>query len=121
MILNPLESVVKFAGRYLTAAASLAPARVRRALPSIITGVVLSAGARLSLTSMGAQVFSKRRHNSTMSRILRDRRFKTRELLWSAVESALAELGPKDVRRTERSWSGCLLWTAQPCSVERIP
>lgn len=96
MILNPLESVVKFAGRFLTAAASLAPAHVRRTLPSIITGVVLSAGARLSLTSMGAQVFSKRRHKSTMSRMLRDGRFKTRELLWSAVKSALTELGPKD-------------------------
>lgn len=101
MILTHPKSVVKFTGSYLSFAASFVPARVQRAMRSIIAAIALSAGARLSLTSMGTQVSSARRDKSTVSRMMRDRRFKTRELLWSAVQQCLSELGPKDGKIVE--------------------
>lgn len=96
MILHPLDSVVQFVDRYLSSATLLTPSHIRRALTSIITTIALSAGRRLSLTSMGRQIFSRKRHKSTTSRMMRDPRFKTRELLWSAVKKALRQLKPRD-------------------------
>jgi hypothetical protein len=96
VILHPPGSVVQFVDRYLSSAPILTPSHIRRALTSIITTVALSAGKRLSQTSMGRQIFSRQRHKSTTSRMMRDRRFKTRELLWSAVKKALRELKPRD-------------------------
>lgn len=96
MILQPPNSVVKFARRFLAASSGLAPAHIQRALTSMISCVALSASARLSQTAIAGEVYSDRRHKSTVSRMLRDRRFKTRELLWSAVKRAMRDVTPKD-------------------------
>lgn len=110
MILQLPDSVVKFAGRFLVATGSLAPAHIRRALGPIIAGVAFSASARLSLTAMGGRVYSRRRHKSTMSRMIRDRRFKTRELLWRAVGQAMRDLAPPSEETVE--WQLALDGTA---------
>jgi hypothetical protein len=67
----------------------------------MIAAVALSASARLSLTALGNQIFSKKRHKATMSRRLKDQRFKTREMLWSAVQRALRALAPKEDKPVE--------------------
>jgi len=95
MILHPPRSLVKFAGQFLSWTATFAPRHVQRALPSIIAGIVLSASARRSLTAMGSEVFSARRHKSTLSRMLRDRRFRTRDMLMAASARAMREMSPK--------------------------
>lgn len=101
MILQLPDSVVKFAGRFLSSAPGRLPARLRRALAPIIAGIVLSTGTRRSLTALGGVVFSARRHKSTVSRVLKDRRFKTRELLWKAAERAMRDVAPKDGKAVE--------------------
>lgn len=94
MILQIPDSVVKFAGRFLSSAVDLAPAHIQRALSPMVTGIALSAGARLSLTAMGSQVYPERRHKSTTARAMRDRRFRTRELLWNAIDRGIRDLAP---------------------------
>lgn len=101
MIFQVPDSAVKFAVDFLSGTAELAPPHIRRALAPMIAAVALSASARLSLTAMGNQIFSRKRHKATMSRRLRDRRFKTRELLWSAVQRALRSLAPSEKKSVE--------------------
>jgi hypothetical protein len=61
----------------------------------MIAAVALSASTRLSLTALGNQFPSKKRHKSTISRRMRDRRFKTRELLWDAAKRAMRAVAPE--------------------------
>jgi hypothetical protein len=65
-------------------------------LASFIAGIVLTVSTRRSLTALGGEVFSSRRHKSTVSRMLRDRRFRTRDLLHLASKRAVNHVAPKD-------------------------
>lgn len=95
MILQVPKSAVKFAANFFSGTAKLAPPHIRRALAPMIAAVALSASARVSLASLGNQIFSKKRHKATMSRRVRDKRFKTRELLWTAAKRLMRAAAPK--------------------------
>lgn len=70
MILQVPDSAVKFSALFLSGAVDLAPKHILRALAPMVAAVALSASARLSLTALGNQIFSRKRHKATMSRRL---------------------------------------------------
>ncbi len=89
MILQPTSSVVHFCRSI--AAAVLLGERISRLLPSILTTFVLSKAKRTQ-TELARSVLSMACHKSTMSRIFRDRRFRSRDLYRQALAWAVARL-----------------------------
>jgi len=94
VILQAPSSLVKFFARFVTTDTALVPDHVRRTLVSVVTGIALATDARRSLTSVGNTVQRGSRHKSTVSRMLKDRRFKSREMLWQAVKVAMELAAP---------------------------
>jgi hypothetical protein len=95
MILQAPESLVKFFSHFVPSNPEIVPTHVRKSLLSVVAGIVLATDSRRSLTAVGSTVHRGSRHKSTVSRMLNDRRFKSREILWKAVRRAMALAAPE--------------------------
>ena len=94
MILTPPGSLVKFLRQFVPSDLSLIPEHVLDTLMPVMAGICLTTSTRRSLTAIGGEVYTAQRHKSTVSRMLNDRKFKSRELLWEAVKRAIEMAAP---------------------------
>lgn len=113
MILQAPGSLVNFFQQYVSSGGRNAPVRVLKALRPLMAGLILATGSRRSLTAVGGAVASRKRHKSTISRLLKRRDLRSRDLHWEAVERVLKRLAPKrSARARRRDWLLALDGTA---------
>ena len=113
MILQAPASLVNFFRQCVSDDSRVAPRRVLKALRPLIAGLVLVTNPRRSLTAVGGAVASGRRHKSTVSRFLKRKDFRSRDLHWEAVERVLERLAPTtSARARRRDWLLALDGTA---------
>lgn len=113
MILQAPGSLVNFFQQCVGNDRRFAPRRVLKALRPLIAGLVLATNPRRSLSAIGGAVVSGKRHKSTVSRLLKRKDFRSRDLHWEAVERVLKRLAPKmSARARRRDWLLALDGTA---------
>lgn len=101
MIVRYPRSLVNFFLQFVPKDSRLAPAHVRQGLLSVVASVVLATEQHRSLTVVGRTVYAARRDKSTVSRLLRTRDFRSRDMHWEAVQRAVQVLAPKRGRGKE--------------------
>ncbi len=94
MILDIPVSLVNFCSQFLPTLGQFAPAHVAEMLPAILAAIASSSGPRNSLSSIGKQVYGHVRHKSTISRMLRCKSFRSRDLHWELIRLLLLVLAP---------------------------
>jgi hypothetical protein len=98
MILKPPASLVQFLDAYLPwkKRNKLAPPHILAALTGLLSAICLSRAKRTQ-TELGRFVFTERRDPATISRMLRNHRFRTRDLYCLAYREAIQwALPPED-------------------------
>ena len=111
MILKVPASIVNFFREFVPSGVKYAPDHIRRALPAMVAGVVLTTSRRRSMTAIGGTVHAARRDKATVSRLLTRRDFRSRDIHWEVVLRVLKKLAPT-VKRGKRDWLLALDGTA---------
>ena len=111
MILRVPSSIVNFFRELVPSGAKYAPDHVRRALPAIVAGMVLTTSRRRSMTAIGGAVHAARRDKATVSRLLLRRDFRSRDLHWEVLARVFKKLAPT-IKRGKRDWLLALDGTA---------
>ena len=93
MTLRAPKSAVKFFNRFLRKAKECAPPYIVNFLPTLLTAFALT--STHSLTGIGAEVHSDKRDKSSISRMLRSKKFRTRDLHWNTLKPVLASFALK--------------------------
>ncbi len=99
MILRAPRSAVKFCNEFLRKAKEFAPRSIVRFLPTLLTAVALTSAH--SLAGIGAEVYSDRRDKSSLSRMLRSKEFRTRDLHWKTLKKVLASFAPRPGQKVD--------------------
>ena len=94
MILKVPTSIVNFFSEFVPSGVKYAPDHIRRALPAIVAGVVLTTSRRRSMTAIGGAVHAARRDKATVSRLLTRRDFRSRDIHWEVVDRVFKKLAP---------------------------
>jgi len=105
-------SLVNFFREFVPKRTPHAPSHARSLIQTVITGIVLSTNPRRSLSAVGEAVVKGKVHKSTVSRLLRRRDFRSRDMHWEAIQRAIPRLAPAADSGTNPVWPLALDGTA---------